>query len=55
MPESRKRGGKKAHNKRIRHRNKMANHLVNAIQALKRKIYEEAKERYEKEQDGKND
>lgn len=53
MPVSRKRGGKKQHNKRIRHRNMMKNHLVNAIQALKRKIYEEAKERYEQEQ--KND
>jgi hypothetical protein len=50
MPVSRKREGKKAHNKRIRHRNLMKNHQVLAISALRRKIWEEAKERYEQEQ-----
>jgi hypothetical protein len=49
MPVSRKREGKKAHNKRIRHRNLMKNHQVLAIQALRKKIWEEAKERYEQE------
>jgi hypothetical protein len=50
MPVSRKREGKKAHNKRIRHRKLMQNHQVLAIAALRRKIWEEAKERYEQEQ-----
>lgn len=50
MPESRKRGGKKAHNRKIRHRRLMANHQVLAIEALKKKIVEEAKERYYAEQ-----
>ncbi len=52
MPRSKVRGGRKAHNKRIRHRRLMANHQVLAVEALKRKIYEEAKERYIKEQQG---
>lgn len=49
MPRSRVRGGRKAHNKRIKHRKLMFNHQTLAIEALKTKIYEEAKERYEKE------
>ena len=49
MPVSRKRGGKKAHNRRIRHRKLMQNHQVLAISALKQKIWDEAKERYEQE------
>lgn len=50
MPRSKVRGGRKAHNKRIRHRNLMKNHQVLAVEALKKKIFEEAKERYIKEQ-----
>jgi hypothetical protein len=49
MPRSHVRGGRKAHNKRIRHRKLMKNHQVLAIQALRKKIWEEAKERYEQE------
>jgi hypothetical protein len=52
MPRSKVRGGRKAHNKRIRHRRLMANHQVSAIETLKRKIYDEAQERYIKEQQG---
>lgn len=52
MPRSRVRDGRKAHNKRIRHRHLMKNHQVLAIEALKRKIWEEAKERYENEKNG---
>ena len=48
MPRSRVRGGRKAHNKRIRKRNEVVQH----IEYLKQKIYEEAKERYYKEQQG---
>jgi hypothetical protein len=50
MSRAHVRGGRKAHNKRIRHRRLMANHQVLAIQALQKKIYEEAKARYEEEQ-----
>jgi len=50
MPRAHVRGGRKAHNRRIRHRRLMANHQVLAIKALQKKIYEEAKERYEEEQ-----
>ena len=49
MPVSKVRGGRKAHNKKIRHRKLMMNHQVLAIAALKQKIWDEAKERYEKE------
>ena len=48
MPRSRVRGGRKAHNKRIRKRNEVVQH----IEYLKQKIYEEAKECYNKEQQG---
>lgn len=48
MPRSRVRGGRKAHNKRIRKRREIIEH----IEYLKHKIYEEAKERYYKEQQG---
>ena len=48
MPRSRVRGGRKAHNKRIRKRNEVVEH----IEYLKKKIYEEAKERFYKEQEG---
>ena len=47
MPRSRVRGGRKAHNKRIRKRREVIEH----IEYLKQKIYEEAKERYYKEQE----
>lgn len=49
MPRAHVRGGRKAHNKRIRHRKLMMNHQVLAIESLKRKIYEEARQRYEEE------
>jgi hypothetical protein len=52
MPVSKVRGGRKAHNKRIRHRKLMKNHQVLAIAALRRKIWDEAKERYEQEKNG---
>ena len=50
MPRSRVRGGRKAHNKRIRRRNEQMKKGYWEFEALKRKIYEEAKERYEQEQ-----
>lgn len=50
MPRSRVRNGRKSHNKKLKHRKLMMNHQVLAIAALKRKIWEEAKERYEQEQ-----
>ena len=53
MPRSRVRGGRKAHNKRIRHVKLMKNHQVLAIAALKQKIWDEAKERHEQEKLGK--
>ena len=49
MPVSKVRDGRKAHNKRITHRRLMMNHQVLAIAALKKKIWEEGKERYEQE------
>lgn len=53
MPRAHVRGGRKSHNKRIRHRKLMMNHQILAIEALKKKIYEEAKERYLQEQNKK--
>ncbi len=50
MPESKKRGGKKAHNKRVKARNKKLEGKYWEFEMLKKKIYEEAKERYEQEQ-----
>ena len=47
MPRSRVRGGRKAHNKRIKKRREVIEH----INYLKEKIYEEAKERFYKEQE----
>jgi len=49
MPVSRKRGGKKQHNRRIKARNVKRLADIIAIEALKKKIWEEAKERYEQE------
>lgn len=54
MPRSRVRDGRKAHNKRIRHVKLMKNHQVLAIEALKKKIWEEAKQRHEDEKNGKS-
>ena len=50
MPESKKRGGKKAHNKRIKARNEKMKGKIWEFEMLKRKIYDEAKERYLEEQ-----
>ena len=50
MPESKKRGGKKAHNKRIKARNEKLKGKIWEFEMLKRKIYDEAKERYIEEQ-----
>ena len=50
MPRSRVRDGRKAHNKRIKARNEKMKKGYWEFEALKRKIYEEAKERYEQEQ-----
>lgn len=50
MPESKKRGGKKAHNKRIKVRNEKMKGKIWEFEMLKKKIYEEAKQRYYEEQ-----
>lgn len=50
MPESKKRGGKKAHNKRIKARNEKMKGKIWEFEMLKKKIYDEAKERYYQEQ-----
>lgn len=50
MPRSKVRGGRKAHNKRIAKRKEQMKADFKAIEELKRKIYNEAKERYEQEQ-----
>ena len=50
MAKSSKRGGVKAHNKRIKKRNEIFTH----IEYLKKKIIEEAKERYIQEQQNKD-
>jgi hypothetical protein len=50
MPRSRVRGGRKAHNKRVKARNEKMKDKYWEFEALKRKIYEEAKARYEQEQ-----
>jgi hypothetical protein len=55
MPESRKRDGKKAHNKRIQKRRQAMFANYNAVQRLKKQIIEEAKERYEQEQNKPSD
>lgn len=54
MPRSRVRGGRKAHNRRIKARNVKRLADIIAIEALKKKIWEEAKERHEQEQNGNN-
>jgi hypothetical protein len=49
MPRAKVRGGRKAHNKRIAKRRQMLDH----IEQLKKKIIEEARERYIQEQKDK--
>jgi hypothetical protein len=46
MAKSKKRGGEKAHRKRIEKRRVQAKADIVAIEAIKKKIYEEALERY---------
>ena len=46
MAKSSKRGGTKAHNKRVAARNKNIKENDIVIESLKKKIFEEAKERY---------
>ena len=46
MPRSKVRGGRKAHNKRIQQRREQAKVDIKAIDHLKKKIFEEALERY---------
>lgn len=50
MGKSSKRGGEKAHRKRVAKRNAQLKKGHWEFEALKRKIYEEAKERYLQEQ-----
>jgi hypothetical protein len=49
MAKSKKRGGEKEHRKRVEKRNKQLKQDLVAIEALKRKIYEEAKQRMEEQ------
>jgi hypothetical protein len=46
MGKSKRRGGDKAHNKRVQTRNKNIKENDIVIENLKKKIFEEAKERY---------
>jgi hypothetical protein len=50
MPRSRVRGGRKQHNKRIAKRREELKRGYWEFEALKKKIYEEAKQRHEREQ-----
>jgi hypothetical protein len=50
MAKSKLRGGKKAHNKRVQARNEKMKNKNWEFEMLKRKIYDEAKARYEEEQ-----
>ena len=50
MGKSKRRGGDKAHNKRIKARNEKIKGKEWEFEMLKKKIYEEAKARYEEEQ-----
>jgi hypothetical protein len=50
MAKSKLRGGAKAHNKRIKARNEKIKGKEWEFEMLKKKIYEEAKERYLEEQ-----
>ena len=50
MAKSKLRGGKKEHNKRVAKRNEQLKKGNWELEMLKKKIYEEAKERYLEEQ-----
>jgi hypothetical protein len=50
MPRSKVRGGRVAHNKRVKARNEKLKKGNWELEMLKRKIYEEAKDRYYQEQ-----
>jgi hypothetical protein len=50
MARARVRGGRKAHNKRVKARNERLKKGHWELEMLKKKIYEEAKARYEEEQ-----
>jgi len=50
MPRAKVRGGRKQHNKRIAKRNEQLKKGHWELEMLKKKIYEEAKERYLEEQ-----
>jgi hypothetical protein len=50
MAKSKLRGGKKEHNKRVKARNEKLKKGNWELEMLKRKIYEEAKDRYYQEQ-----
>ena len=50
MAKSSKRGGEKAHRKRVAKRNEKVKQEIRSIEHLKMKIYEEAKDRYEQQQ-----
>jgi hypothetical protein len=53
MAKSKLRGGKKEHNKRVAKRNEQLKKGNWELEMLKRKIYEEAKQRYLEEQQNK--
>jgi len=53
MAKSKLRGGKKQHNKRVAKRNEQLKKGHWELEMLKRKIYEEAKQRYLEEQQNK--
>ena len=50
MAKSKKRGGEKAHRKRVAKRNEQMKKGHWELEMLKRKIYDEAKTRYEEQQ-----
>lgn len=55
MPKSKKRGGEKAHNKRVANRNAQLKADERAVEKLRRQIFEEAKQRYLDKQSGSTD
>lgn len=55
MPKSRLRGGAKAHRQRVQKRNNKLKEDFMMVQHLQKKIFEEAKARYEQEQSGKTE
>jgi hypothetical protein len=52
MPKSKKRGGEKAHRKRVASRNQQLKADERAVEKLRRQIFEEAKQRYLDKQSG---